>query len=1001
MDKHKYASLTYYPLERGRSPNKILLFIPIIFCTGNYFGMNNDFTIYILYKSSIKQQRKHKETYNMMDNGGTNWQNPFAKDRLEDWRVEEFPENYKELVNCFAPPGFMNTLENPSITKALIIMGGRGSGKSHIIRMLSVQSVISNLKAKLNKKELITLDYNRGYFGVYIKSDCFFPLSTENISFLSIDQLNPIFEHLLNLQIGKTILDATQFFCSNFSDIPKEKEAEICRKITKRISILKGNSFSEIFDSFDNEISEIQNFVKLFPYEKDFSKFKDRIHFTNAPDFILDVFKIIQNELKILNDKSLFILIDEYEDLDVYQQKLINRLIKQRRLIFRIASKIKGIKTFEKIDEVHDYEIIPLHFDVSKETRPLYKRLVKVIFVNRLNLYEDVYEEKDPEILLPSPTLKDEDLTESEIQKELENIRNSLKKKKEIQNPEEYWKNFEGHYRDATIYRLLRKKGRDKLYAGFDQYAALSSGIVRLFIWLCRESFSLAHSDGIKIEDGEPISLHVQSRAALEVSKREITTTIPQNVSNIYGQKMARFIFDIGSILRTKLYFSTQPQANRIEIIDSEKFEIEKYKIPKELIESGLDLPIFHSDVAFKPRDVKYPMPESFSLNWIFAPILGISLEKRWRTEITVEEVSGLCSTERRQEMLENIIKQIEDRKRTIRRKEKQIGKNAILQFYDEKKPLNLSNCPITGFGCNQNLMEHSLSNIDAKAFLAIPFDSKSWINDPRRWIKESMHDDFKIRCVDVDDIDVKGGKILCKICSCARQMPIGLFEITELNPNVVFELGMSAGLNKINFLLVHKAKIPSAYKNYPPPPLEGIEYISYELSKPRITETIRNKILPTIEIAKKEQDLSCWVLRGNCPNVHIEINKKKIFIGLPLNRNDFFKEVAKLSEKLLNHKYQIEMYTPAKSLSELCEMCKEIRSSSFCVIDTTYNDFPMLFGLGIAFGRDKKFIQIHNISLGSERPISDLRQWAIEYTNLTELEDSLEKELFKRLGGF
>lgn len=394
----------------------------------------------------------------MMGNNNIARQNPFAKDRLEDWRVEEFPENYKELVSCFAPPGFMGKLEDPSITKALIIMGGRGSGKSHILRMLSVQSAINDLRRKLNKKELITGDYNRGYFGVYVKSDCFFPLSTENISFLSIDQLNPIFEHLFNLQIGRAILDAARFFCINFSDIPREKEAEICRKITGRTTMLSGHTLFDIFNSLDREINEIQNFVKLFPYEKDFSKFREKLHFTNTPDFILELFNIVRNEIKILSDKLLFVLIDEYEDLDTYQQKLINRLIKQRRLIFRIASKIKGIKTLERIDEVHDYEIIPLHFDVTKETRAPYRRLAKDIFVNRLNLYDGFYKEKDPKRLLPSPSLKDEDLTEEEIQTKLIEIRNALKKKKNIEDPGTYWKNFEGHYRDAAIYRLLSQK---------------------------------------------------------------------------------------------------------------------------------------------------------------------------------------------------------------------------------------------------------------------------------------------------------------------------------------------------------------------------------------------------------------------------------------------------------------------------------------------------------------------------------------------------------------
>ena len=937
----------------------------------------------------------------MINNNKIAWQNPFAKDRLEDWRVEEFPANYKELVSCFAPPGFMDKLEDPSITKALIIMGGRGCGKSHILRMLSVQSVINDIRRKLNKKELIMRDYNRGYFGVYVKSDCFFPLSTENISFLSIDQLNPIFEHLFNLQIGRAILDATRFFCINFSDIPKEKKAKIWLKIAGRTAILRGHTFSEIFNSLDSEIKEIQNFVKLFPYEKDFSKFRENLHFTNTPDFILELFNIIRNEIEILSEKVLFVLIDEYEDLDTYQQKLINRLIKQRRLIFRIASKIKGIKTLERIDEVHDYEIIPLHFDVSRETRAPYKRLAKDIFVNRLNLYDSFYKEKDPGRLLPSLTLKDEDLTEEEIQRELKKIRNDLTKKKNIEDPEVYRKNFEGHYRDAAIYRLLRQKGKDKLYAGFDEYVALSSGIIRLFIWLCRGAFSLARQNGMRIEEGQSIDVHTQSKAAWEVSKRELTITIPQNVTNQYGQKLGRFIFDIGSILRAKLHFSTQPQANRIEIIDSEKFEDEDYRIVRGLIESGLDLPVFLSEVSFKPRDVKYPMPESFSLNWIFSPLLGISLEKRWRTELKVEELKGLCSTENRTETLEKIIKQIEERKRVVRKKDKQTKQTSLFPFNDKKIPLNLSNCPVTGVGCNQNLIKYSLSEIKAKAFLAIPFDPKSWVKDPRRWIKESMHDNFKIRCVDVDDVEVKGGLILCKICSCVRQMPIGLFEITEVNPNVIFELGMATGLNKLNFMLVYKEKIPPNHKaNFPPPPLEGIEYTPYQLSPASIAETIQDKILPTIENTKKERQVSCWVLRGNCPNMKVETKEGKIFIGMPFDKNqDFFKTTERLIRELLSQKHQIVVHVPAKTLANLCQMCKAIRSSSFCIIDTTYNDISMMFGLGLAFGRDKKFIQLHNTSLSSERPISDLRPWAIEYTNLAELKELLRNDLQIRLG--
>jgi hypothetical protein len=60
--------------------------------------------------------------------------------------------------------------------------------------------------------------------------------------------------------------------------------------------------------------------------------------------------------------------------------------------------------------------------------------------------------------------------------------KDSLNKNKEIGDHEIYWKNFKGHYKEAAIFRILRNKGKDKLYAGFDEYVSLSSGIVRLFM---------------------------------------------------------------------------------------------------------------------------------------------------------------------------------------------------------------------------------------------------------------------------------------------------------------------------------------------------------------------------------------------------------------------------------------------------------------------------------------------------------------------------------------
>lgn len=942
-----------------------------------------------------------------MPNNNDLWNNPFEKSVVEDWKVENFPENYKELVSCFHPPNWIGEIESTEV-KPKIVMGGRGSGKSHILRMLSVQAVLNDLRIKKEEKEKLKLeDYKKPYFGAYIKTHLFSPLSTGNITYLSINQLKTLFEHLFNMQVGKVIINAAMFLCDTIEDIPKEKEEIICLKLCEKFNqILKGSTFLDIINSLDAQVTEIQELVRYFPWYNDFSRFKDKIHFTTAPDFIIDLFDIIRRE--ILKDKTLLILLDEYEELDEYQQIFINRLIRSRTLIFRIASKIGGIKTIEyakdkELDEIHDYKIIPLHFEISKEERRDYKILLENVFINRLKVYGD-YKIKNPVKLLPEPTLKDEKLTKEELQRELKEIREGLKKKKDIKDPEQYWKTFKEHYKEAAVYRLLRKKGRDKLYAGFDEYVGLSSGVVRQFILLCHEAFSIANQRGINIEAGEPIPIEIQSKAA---NKESIELLEIKTGSSEYGSKLVRFIKDLGRILQAKLYYSSEPQANRFEIVDSEKFNIDEYKIPREIIENGLRLPHFLSESSFKPKQPQYSFSFTFSLNWIFAPALKIPPEKRWQTPLRAYELRDICSDNMREEVIEKIIEQIRGKKRITRGKKGRKEQSIIKQRSVLEEPITLTNCPVTDHGCNQNLVKCPLIEAKAKAFLAVPFDVHSWVFDPRRWIKNAMTDQFKIRCVDVDEYPIiKGGQILCKICSCVRQMPIGLFEITELNPNVIFELGMATALNKLNFMLVYEEKIPDEYKSeYPPKPLSGIEYISYEIGENAIIKTIKEKILPTItEAIKHEQNQWCSILRGDCPRKEIRPQPMKILIGLPYDKNpEFFGEVENLLKNIIlenmSGKYNVEAFNPAQSLSELCQICQKVRESSFCIVDTTDNDTSMLFALGVAFGKDRKFIQLHNSSFSRERPISDLRNWAIEYGNLEDLKKSIVEELPKRLG--
>ena len=117
------------------------------------------------------------------------WQNPFEKTLVEEWFLENIPENYQKMVACFYRPDFMEKLEMIDI-KPKILMGGRGTGKTQILRMLTVQSIISKIKISKEKDDKIDLEeYKEKFFGIYLKSNVFNHLKKYLVNFIPFEQL--------------------------------------------------------------------------------------------------------------------------------------------------------------------------------------------------------------------------------------------------------------------------------------------------------------------------------------------------------------------------------------------------------------------------------------------------------------------------------------------------------------------------------------------------------------------------------------------------------------------------------------------------------------------------------------------------------------------------------------------------------------------------------------------------------------------------------------------
>lgn len=116
----------------------------------------------------------------------------------------------------------------------------------------------------------------------------------------------------------------------------------------------------------------------------------------------------------------------------------------------------------------------------------------------------------------------------------------------------------------------------------------------------------------------------------------------------------------------------------------------------------------------------------------------------------------------------------------------------------------------------------HEIDSQKYLFFVGMPFSDR-YIESYQRGIKAMLEQhgiDTANRVFKADE-QYSNGDILCKICKAIQESQNIIINISEQNPNVMFELGLAYGLNKNVFLI--KDEESSVISD-----LRGLEYTSY-----------------------------------------------------------------------------------------------------------------------------------------------------------------------------
>jgi hypothetical protein len=540
-------------------------------------------------------------------------QDAFAKNRAEEFGYD--------VWESFVVPPFFKRLSLGVSGKPKVIVGGRGCGKTMLLRYLSHDSMFSP------RRTAISAD-SKSQVGLYWRADTQFAQLMAKRG-VEDDTWYAAFRHLAALAMGKEILRSLRSISASVAGFVRDEE--IARADFSRLHSFDPQlppSYEGLFQSLEDRIDAFEtwvNHVRDIPCPR----------FLPGEAFVKRLVDVVRSAFPGLRDAAFYVYVDEYENLATYQQRIINTWLKHSEppLVFNLAMKRNGFKTplttgDESLSHIHDYRKIDLErYDLEREF-PVFA--AEILFLNmmlagytkspvNLDVLRDparLSARKDKAYctsvlgamrdLLPDASQKD--LAEAVFRDRVlcerfkETIQKGLRWRRRDLDPDQF---VDAQCPEASIviscllfrdsltleeiaeeFDRLRRSESSRFtlptdwvhnnfigcllqlydglsrpcpfYGGFSTFCYLSRGNLRHFLELCHESFSRGY--GAAEESTGAVPVEEQAEAARQVSAdflKEIRSFGPQ------GNNLHTFVLRLGSVFSLSQQRLTQSEPER------------------------------------------------------------------------------------------------------------------------------------------------------------------------------------------------------------------------------------------------------------------------------------------------------------------------------------------------------------------------------------------------------------------------------------------------------
>lgn len=566
-----------------------------------------------------------------------------------------------QLFDLFTEPQYFGQLKT---SRPCVLIGGRGTGKTTVLKGLSYEG-----QSALTKAAADTIQ-SWEFIGLYYRADTNRLTAFTGRDLTESDWIR-CFAHYFNLQLCTLMLDFVEWFERSTLQRVVLSEKGLNR-ICASLHLTPCSDLSELAESVDLAVvgfeASVNNIADNLPPGLSMQK---------APvDHLADALQ----ESSALSGKHFSFLIDEYENFQDYQQRVVNTIIKHAnpRYSFKVGVRELGwrvratLNPNEQLTHPADYARIDIVQDFGERPFADFANRVCNERLERVRQHSDSLPATiqdalprlsidDEAIQLGAKPYNDAFLTELDDTPELrrfaerqapamlylyyfwsknESIAPTEIVKSAIENPVE-WRHRYNNYAHAALFWIRRgKRGIRKHYAGWDVFLRLSNGNIRFLLELVHQSF-VNHFRESDLTN--PVSPKHQTEASQQVGRKYLAELEGLTAE---GARLTKLLLGLGRVFQVLAEnpLGHSPEINQFCLLDPDDGTVASSEVAE--VDDLLKLAVMHLALVrssgTKQLDESDTLEYDYMLHPIFAPFFVFSHRRKRKIEISARQLNAL-----------------------------------------------------------------------------------------------------------------------------------------------------------------------------------------------------------------------------------------------------------------------------------------------------------------------------------------------------------------------